>query len=156
MAPRSNEVGRSLALAALLGRIEPALGSGVGSESPLVARLRLLRRRLEHEHLQIAVLGQFKRGKSTFINALLGADILAYRGHSPDGCRYIHCPGVARRSSSFTLGTKRQTRSLPFTRPTKSATSCFVSSPRRPIQKTGLASSGLTCFIRLTSSPTGR
>jgi len=76
MASRSNEVGRSLALAALLGRIEPALGSGVGSESPLVARLRLLRRRLEHEHLQIAVLGQFKRGKSTVINALLGVAAL--------------------------------------------------------------------------------
>ena len=76
MAPRSNEVGRSLALAALLRRIEPTLGSGVGSESPLVARLRLLRRRLEHEHLQIAVLGQFKRGKSTVINALLGVAAL--------------------------------------------------------------------------------
>jgi len=76
MAPRSNEVGRSLALAALLGRIEPALGSGVGSESPLIARLRLLRRRLEQEHLQIAVLGQFKRGKSTVINALLGVAAL--------------------------------------------------------------------------------
>ncbi len=77
MAPEdSNEVGRSLALAALLGRIEPALGSGVGSGSPLVARLYLLRRRLEHEHLQIAVLGQFKRGKSTVINALLGVAAL--------------------------------------------------------------------------------
>ena len=60
----------------MLGRIEPALEAAIGSELPLLARLRVLRRRQEHERLQLAVLGQFKRGKSTFINALLGADVL--------------------------------------------------------------------------------
>jgi GTPase Era involved in 16S rRNA processing len=64
------------ALAETLGRAEPALETAVGSESPLLARLRILRGRLEHERLQLAVLGQFKRGKSTFINALLSADVL--------------------------------------------------------------------------------
>ncbi len=64
------------ALAEILGRAEPALETAVGSESPLLARLRILHGRLEHERLQLAVLGQFKRGKSTFINALLGADVL--------------------------------------------------------------------------------
>jgi hypothetical protein len=39
-------------------------------------RLRNLRERLATEHLQLAVLGQFKRGKSTFLNALLGAPLL--------------------------------------------------------------------------------
>ena len=91
MAPHSNEVGRSLALAALLGRIEPALGSGIGSESPLVARLRVLRRRLEHEHLQIAVLGQFKRGKSTVINALLGVAALPTGVIPADRRRHVYC-----------------------------------------------------------------
>ena len=76
MAPRSHENERRGALAALLGRIEPALEAAIGSESPLLTRLRVLRRRQEHERLQLAVLGQFKRGKSTFINALLGADVL--------------------------------------------------------------------------------
>jgi len=76
MAPRSNEKERPEALAATLGRIEPALETAIGTESPLVARFRMLRRRLDQEHLQLAVLGQFKRGKSTFINALLGADVL--------------------------------------------------------------------------------
>jgi len=76
MAPRSHENERAGALAAMLGRIEPALEAAIGSESPLLARLRVLRRRQKHEHLQLAVLGQFKRGKSTFINALLGADVL--------------------------------------------------------------------------------
>jgi GTP-binding protein EngB required for normal cell division len=35
-----------------------------------------LRQRLSQQRLQIAVLGQFKRGKSTFLNALLGDDVL--------------------------------------------------------------------------------
>jgi GTPase Era involved in 16S rRNA processing len=48
----------------------------VGCQSPLVARLNSLRERLDHKRLQLAVLGQFKRGKSTFINALLGAPLL--------------------------------------------------------------------------------
>ncbi len=63
-------------LTATLGRAESALQTGVGAESLLVGRLQALRRRLKHERLQLAVLGQFKRGKSTFINALLGADLL--------------------------------------------------------------------------------
>jgi len=63
-------------LAAALGRVEAALDTGVAMESPLLARVRVLRSRLAHERLQLAVLGQFKRGKSTFINALLGTDVL--------------------------------------------------------------------------------
>jgi GTP-binding protein EngB required for normal cell division len=35
-----------------------------------------LRERLVEERLQLAVLGQFKRGKSTFLNALMGAPLL--------------------------------------------------------------------------------
>ncbi len=35
-----------------------------------------LRERLQNERFHLAVLGQFKRGKSTFINALLGEEIL--------------------------------------------------------------------------------
>ncbi len=38
--------------------------------------LHELGRRLHDEQLNVAVLGQFKRGKSTFVNALLGADVL--------------------------------------------------------------------------------
>jgi Dynamin family len=76
MAPRLREHDRTQALADVLGRIEPTLKSAVGSASPLAARLRGLRDRLQHERFQLAVLGQFKRGKSTFINALLGAAVL--------------------------------------------------------------------------------
>ncbi len=63
-------------LTATLERAESALQTGIGVESPFISRLQALRRRLIYERLQLAVLGQFKRGKSTFINALLGADLL--------------------------------------------------------------------------------
>ena len=39
-------------------------------------RLEGLRQRLREERCHLAVLGQFKRGKSTLINALLGAPLL--------------------------------------------------------------------------------
>ncbi len=41
-----------------------------------VEKLRLLENRLEAEHFHLAVLGQFKRGKSTLLNALMGEEIL--------------------------------------------------------------------------------
>jgi GTP-binding protein EngB required for normal cell division len=41
-----------------------------------LVRFRGIYERLQQEHLQIAVVGQFKRGKSSFINALLGAALL--------------------------------------------------------------------------------
>jgi GTPase Era involved in 16S rRNA processing len=59
-----------------LGRACEIVRSSVGEESPLVVRLSMLRERLQKNRLQIAVLGQFKRGKSTFINALIGVSAL--------------------------------------------------------------------------------
>jgi hypothetical protein len=64
---------------ALLSQLDQAgsvVVSSVGADSPLRTRLLALRDRLQHERLQIAVLGQFKRGKSTFVNALLGVPVL--------------------------------------------------------------------------------
>lgn len=43
---------------------------------PVLSALLVLRERLQEARLQIAILGQFKRGKSTFINALLRAPLL--------------------------------------------------------------------------------
>lgn len=43
---------------------------------PSLSVLHTLRERLQEARLQIAILGQFKRGKSTFINALLRAPLL--------------------------------------------------------------------------------
>jgi GTPase SAR1 family protein len=40
------------------------------------AQIQALRARLQAQQLQIAVVGQFKRGKSTLLNALLGAPVL--------------------------------------------------------------------------------
>jgi predicted GTPase len=66
----------SNALLNVLEQASDAIVQALGADSPLCARLSALRDRLKQERLQIAVLGQFKRGKSTFINALLGAPIL--------------------------------------------------------------------------------
>ncbi len=63
----------------LIGALDQATSvvtSAIGEESPLCARLIALRDRLQRQRLQVAVLGQFKRGKSTFVNALLGAAVL--------------------------------------------------------------------------------
>jgi len=59
-----------------LDQASNAVASAIGTNSPLSAQLLALRHRLQHERLQIAVLGQFKRGKSTFVNALLGVPVL--------------------------------------------------------------------------------
>ncbi len=70
---------RAVAADALIGALDRADGvvrSSIGADSPLSARLAALRDRLQQRRLQIAVLGQFKRGKSTFVNALLGAAVL--------------------------------------------------------------------------------
>jgi GTPase Era involved in 16S rRNA processing len=72
--PKANE--GAPALTGILTGMESTLETAVGRESPLINRLRALRDRLKGERLQLAVLGQFKRGKSTFINALLGAAVL--------------------------------------------------------------------------------
>jgi GTP-binding protein EngB required for normal cell division/chaperonin cofactor prefoldin len=39
-------------------------------------RLKALKGKLESEHFHIVVMGQFKRGKTTFINSLLGVELL--------------------------------------------------------------------------------
>jgi GTP-binding protein EngB required for normal cell division len=59
-----------------LDRAKALLDSCFEPQSPLLARLSRLSERLAHQRLQVAVLGQFKRGKSTFLNALLGAPLL--------------------------------------------------------------------------------
>lgn len=46
-----------------------------GSQS-MVLRLEDLERKLRADHFHIVVMGQFKRGKTTFINSLLGEEIL--------------------------------------------------------------------------------
>jgi hypothetical protein len=63
-------------LVAKLNEAAALIEASVGRESSLVVQCTALRDRLEGNRLQLAVLGQFKRGKSTFINALLGVPVL--------------------------------------------------------------------------------
>jgi GTPase SAR1 family protein len=65
----------SLVLRKLDAALE-VLKSSLSETSPIPAQLASLGERLTKERLQLAIVGQFKRGKSTFINALLGAPVL--------------------------------------------------------------------------------
>jgi GTP-binding protein EngB required for normal cell division len=67
---------RAESLTALLGRAHCCLDLLRPSGSRYTKALSALRERLIEERLQVAVLGQFKRGKSTFLNALLGEPLL--------------------------------------------------------------------------------
>jgi Dynamin family. len=59
------------------------LGADADGASPFSERLRALKGKLESEHFHIVVMGQFKRGKTTFINSLLGAEAPAEFGRPP-------------------------------------------------------------------------
>lgn len=63
-------------LAQLLDEAAAAIDSPSASQTKILERLNALRDRLISERFQLAVLGQFKRGKSTVLNALLGKSVL--------------------------------------------------------------------------------
>lgn len=74
--PKTKELCRSVGLADKLNQAGSLLAACIAPGSPLTVRMHALRERLVGERLHLAVLGQFKRGKSTFLNALLGAPLL--------------------------------------------------------------------------------
>jgi GTPase Era involved in 16S rRNA processing len=63
-------------LKGLLGEVAAAVPNPTVSEAKTLERLDTLRHRLKTERFQLAALGQFKRGKSTVLNALLGESVL--------------------------------------------------------------------------------
>jgi GTP-binding protein EngB required for normal cell division len=63
-------------LAALLVRAEVGLDGVLASTARYSRALASLHERLVEGRLQVAVLGQFKRGKSSFLNAMLGESLL--------------------------------------------------------------------------------
>jgi GTP-binding protein EngB required for normal cell division len=67
---------RSEGLAGLLGRARSCVRDLWPDGSRYGTALTALQERLVEQRLQVAVLGQFKRGKSTFLNALLGEALL--------------------------------------------------------------------------------
>ncbi len=75
-APAAAADGRSDDLSAFLESVANLLDGLWPASNAGCRRLRELRQRLSEERLNLAVLGQFKRGKSTFLNALLGAPLL--------------------------------------------------------------------------------
>jgi GTPase Era involved in 16S rRNA processing len=59
-----------------LARAASSVLHPTATQQEILERLSRLRARLEEGLLRVAVLGQFKRGKSTLLNALLGAPLL--------------------------------------------------------------------------------
>lgn len=70
------EMGSVMNLQSILKQLVPLLEEGSFLPPEIAGEAVALRDRLETGQLHLAVLGQFKRGKSTLINALLGAEIL--------------------------------------------------------------------------------
>jgi GTP-binding protein EngB required for normal cell division len=75
-ASASVEQNRPDGLAPLLGHAETLAADIPSGGARIAGALAGLRERLVEGRLQVAVLGQFKRGKSSFLNALLGAPVL--------------------------------------------------------------------------------
>ncbi|TPW00476.1 MAG: Bacterial dynamin-like protein [Beijerinckiaceae bacterium] len=67
---------RMKSLNALLFLASSSVPTPTPAQQEILERLDRLRTRLDQGLLRIAVLGQFKRGKSTLLNALLGAPVL--------------------------------------------------------------------------------
>ena len=63
-------------LSAFLARAKASIPHPSEAQAPLVFKLDELQARLGEGLLRVAALGQFKRGKSTLLNALLGAPLL--------------------------------------------------------------------------------
>ncbi|QLH74656.1 MAG: dynamin family protein [Methanomassiliicoccales archaeon] len=66
--------GRKLAILDVAGRLEEA--ATVLRADIARSRIKDIRTKLQDERFNIAVVGGYKRGKSTFVNALLGSEIL--------------------------------------------------------------------------------
>jgi GTP-binding protein EngB required for normal cell division len=75
-APAALDQNRSDGLVLLLGRAEACVRDIHPGAARYLTSLAGLRERLVDGRLQVAVLGQFKRGKSSFLNALLGEPVL--------------------------------------------------------------------------------
>lgn len=61
-------------LGVMLEALASVVGARVGAAKPLEASLRARRRELD-EPLRVVLLGEFSAGKSTFLNALVGAEV---------------------------------------------------------------------------------
>ena len=60
----------------ILSRAKACIPRPSAAQARLLEKLDDLQARLDEGHLRVAALGQFKRGKSTLLNALLGSPLL--------------------------------------------------------------------------------
>ena len=87
-------------------------------------RLADLRRRLAEQRLHVAILGQFKRGKSTVLNALLGESLLPTAVVPVTAIpTYVQAGATPRVASRFAASGGRSRNSRPRVPPTSRSTS---------------------------------
>ena len=70
------QVSQTSAFLSLLTDIQDLFNHLSEEFTPEQKRIRELKNRLVSERFHLAVLGQFKRGKSTLLNALIGEELL--------------------------------------------------------------------------------
>jgi ABC-type polysaccharide/polyol phosphate transport system ATPase subunit len=63
-------------LSAFLAEAAASLPDPTPAQRDILTKLKDVQTRIEEGRLRVAVLGQFKRGKSTLLNALLGTPLL--------------------------------------------------------------------------------
>jgi predicted GTPase len=62
-------------LAVLIANAAASVPDPTPNQGEILAKLKAVENRIEEGRLRVAVLGQFKRGKSTLLNALLGTPL---------------------------------------------------------------------------------
>jgi hypothetical protein len=96
-------------LSVLIAKAEASLPDPTPTQRELLAKLVGVQTRIEEGRLRVAVLGQFKRGKSTLLNALLGVPLL------PTGITPVTAiPTFVREASSPSLRVEFEGAGEPF------------------------------------------
>ena len=101
---------RDQVVAALRGL--DGVAAAVGAKTLRDRIARELVRKLEEDRFHLVVVGEFNHGKTTFVNALLGAPVLA-AGVTPTTAA-IHQIRYAERPEAFVVGTTGDRRAIPF------------------------------------------
>ena len=85
-------------LGALLAEAAASLPDPTPAQRDILAKLAGTEARIVEGRLRVAVLGQFKRGKSTLLNALLGTPLL------PTGTQRVYWSSHAGKAGVMILG----------------------------------------------------
>ena len=118
-------------LETLLSRAASSVPNPSTAQRETLARLAALQTRLDEGLLRVALLGQFKRGKSTLLNALLGAPLLP-AGVIPVTAIPTFVRGGAEAKASITFGEGRAPLQISGEREIQHALEQHISEAQNP------------------------